>query len=298
MTAACFIANGTALDEGRIAAFAALVRERQPQATVQVSTSRTEFRRLAQAAQMRGPCRVVVAGGDGTVCAAANAFVGTGVELAWIPMGRANHLARSFAFPAEPAAALALALEGQALPLDVVRVDYRDNGFRTMKAHFVNCAEMGFGAELLRLQDKVRRWTSRRLAGSLAPALAGRASRNCDVRLIIDGQDLGLRPATSVVVGNARYLEAGPPVFPEARLDDGVMEVLRVGAVDPATLMVRGRALQRAPDQQASVRRWNARRVEASCEDPVPIAIDGELLGWLPAAFEVVPAAFRLVLPG
>ena len=45
------------------------------------------------------PTRILVAGGDGTIGSAAGALAGTGVELAILPCGTLNHLAKDLALP-------------------------------------------------------------------------------------------------------------------------------------------------------------------------------------------------------
>ena len=65
--------------------------------------------------------RVVLLGGDGSLHAAANSRFKT--ELALIPAGGANNVARSLGIPADFAAAARLAVEGRARPIDAIAVE-------------------------------------------------------------------------------------------------------------------------------------------------------------------------------
>ena len=65
--------------------------------------------------------RVVLLGGDGSLHAAANSRFKT--ELALIPAGGANNIARSLGIPADFAAAARLAVEGRARPIDAIAVE-------------------------------------------------------------------------------------------------------------------------------------------------------------------------------
>ncbi len=66
--------------------------------------------------------RVVLLGGDGSLHAAANARRGPVPELALIPGGRANNVARSLGVPLKIDAAARLAVAGRARPLDAIAV--------------------------------------------------------------------------------------------------------------------------------------------------------------------------------
>src|ERR1043166_170563 len=51
-----------------------------------------------------GPRRILVAGGDGSLCAAAHIVAARGVELAILPAGKLNHLAKHLGVPCDPRA--------------------------------------------------------------------------------------------------------------------------------------------------------------------------------------------------
>ncbi|HET7564548.1 MAG TPA: diacylglycerol kinase family protein [Gemmatimonadaceae bacterium] len=66
-----------------------------------------------------GATRVLVAGGDGTICSAASVLVGTPVELAVIPAGTLNHFARYVGIPDDPRAAAEIAMGDTVRMVDV-----------------------------------------------------------------------------------------------------------------------------------------------------------------------------------
>ena len=77
--------------------------------------------------------RVVLVGGDGTVHAAAN-VVGAQRELALIPTGSANNVARSLGIPLDPRAAAELAAHGRAYPLDLIEARTEDGSYLVVEA--------------------------------------------------------------------------------------------------------------------------------------------------------------------
>ena len=293
----CVIANAASIEPSLARQLEETVGRRIPAGFFYTSHSRTEFRKLAAAALAKGATRIVVAGGDGSMAAAANAFAGTDVEVALLPFGGENDFARTFGLPDSLDAALDVALGPAVLSIDLVLIHCRDHGFRAVKTYFVNAAEAGFGGEIVRLVQKTRRWTGRRLANRVGLSMALRRLKPASVRLSVDGQDLGTSPTTNLIVGNARFLGNGALSVPNAKVNDGVFDVIRLGKVDKSELVRHGRGLEGASGRNPNVQRWRAHRIEATCDRPVPIQADGELVGWLPASFEIVPQALKFVVP-
>src|SRR4029079_6770257 len=73
----------------------------------------------------RGATRIVVAGGDGSIGSAANAIAGTATELAILPCGTLNHLAKDLSLPLELEDAARLARGGCVRSVDAAVVNDR-----------------------------------------------------------------------------------------------------------------------------------------------------------------------------
>lgn len=108
----------------------------------------------------RGARRIAVSGGDGSMGIAAGVLIGTGVELAIIPGGTLNHLAKDLSIPQEPDEAARLALNGRAIPVDVASVNDRI---------FVNTSSVGAYVRFVRHRDRMER----RLGYHIASLIAG-----------------------------------------------------------------------------------------------------------------------------
>jgi diacylglycerol kinase family enzyme len=98
-------------------------------------------RELATGALDRGATVVVAWGGDGTVNEVAGALAFRDADLGVIPSGSGNGLARELGIPADPSAALAVALSGRSRVIDCGELDGR---------LFVNVAGIGFDALVAR----------------------------------------------------------------------------------------------------------------------------------------------------
>lgn len=132
-------ASGESLVGEIVAAFAAA----GAQADVRLIDPREIANAVREAATARA--RLVVGGGDGTIGCVAQALADRpGSELALLPLGTLNHLARDLGIPPTIEEAAALAVHGRAVPVDVAVV----NGQR-----FVNNASVGLYPFMVRRRD-------------------------------------------------------------------------------------------------------------------------------------------------
>jgi YegS/Rv2252/BmrU family lipid kinase len=171
---------------------------------------------LARAAVQAGVDLVLASGGDGTVTSCAAGVAGTGVPLGVLPIGTGNLLARNLGLPLGLEAALTVSLTGADRKLDVGTV----NGHT-----FVAMAGIGFDAELL---DSTGEPLKRRL-GWAAYVLSGLGhmwARPVRATLRADGGPLLRRRASCVIVGNVGSLQGGLRLLPDAKPDDGRLDLL------------------------------------------------------------------------
>jgi len=108
----------------------------------------------------RGARRIVVAGGDGSIGTAAGALAGTDVELAILPGGTLNHLAKDLAIPLDLDEAARLAVAGRSIPVDAGSMNGR---------LFVNTSSVGAYVRFVRDRERLER----RLGYHVASLVAG-----------------------------------------------------------------------------------------------------------------------------
>ena len=100
-----------------------------------------------------------------------------------------------------------------------------------------------------------------------------------DFTVRLDDAEPLRRRARCVVVANAGLLPGGFTLLPEARLDDGLLDV---GILAPSGtwgwVRVAGRVLTRGRRQDRSLERFQARRVQVSADVELPRQVDGEIV--------------------
>jgi YegS/Rv2252/BmrU family lipid kinase len=243
---------------------------------------------LARSAVDEGVDLVIAQGGDGTVMACVTGLAGTDVPLAVLPGGTGNLLATNFDIPSDLQDAVEIALEGDRVRLDVAAMD---------DDRFVVMGGIGFDAAMLRDADP----DLKEHLGAVAYVLSGfrhlrrRATR---YRLRLDDRPPIDRVGQGVLIGNLGRLQGGLPIMPDARPDDGLLDVAVLETrtvLDWLTLAVRV-LLRRRKDPQLEL--FQARRVEVSCDRPQPVERDGDLADARDhLVVEVVPAALSLCVP-
>src|SRR5829696_1876082 len=114
-------ASGIADPERLADDLAARAQELGAAAQARVTASEAELWDALDEAALGGQ-RVALVGGDGSLHAAANAPIRALPELALIPAGRANNIARALGIPTRRQAALATAVAAVPRALDALRV--------------------------------------------------------------------------------------------------------------------------------------------------------------------------------
>ncbi len=242
----------------------------------------------ARAALDAGARLVLACGGDGTITACAGVLAGSGVPLAVLPSGTGNLLARNLGLPRRLQPALAVALSGRDRRLDVGIVNGRP---------FLVMAGVGFDARALAASAPVRRlgWAAYYLG-------AARHLLDAPMRLTVQaGQAAPVRcRATACVVGNVGVLPGGLRLLPQARPDDGVLDLALLTARGPwSWTAVAGQLVLRRPAGPVA---WLAgRRLRISLDTPAPWQRDGEYMGrtgQLDAGLLPGPLLLRVPDPG
>ncbi len=216
-------------------------------------------------------CDVVfVAGGDGTVMAAATAMASTGVPLAILPTGTGNLLARNLDLPLnDEAACLRIGIAGRDRAIDVAGVADRK---------FVVMAGLGFDAAIMRDAPeglkKAVGWPA--YVVSATKHLRGRGMR---VTITLDDGTPLQRRVRTVVVGNVGKLQGNIPLLPDAKPDDGVLDIVVISIRNVLDwVRVGGRVMRRADVPDRRMERFTAKHVVIEASHTQPRQLDGDVI--------------------
>ncbi|MDX1996559.1 MAG: hypothetical protein SF066_02480 [Thermoanaerobaculia bacterium] len=199
-------------------------------------------------------------------------------------------MAAALGMPGELEAAFAAALTGT-----ITRID----AGRLAGEYFAGVAGLGFDSEVARHAQGVRLLRGRAIyVYSVLRALG--SFRPPTLTLRSDGGDYH-GPAMLVAFGNIHRYGGGVAIAPDARPDDGLLDVVIVGAVSKLELLrVFPRAYRGAHVPHASIAILRARHLEVALDRPLAVYGDGEAMaevGPAGATVELIPRALAVVRP-
>jgi diacylglycerol kinase (ATP) len=276
--------------KGRGAAVRAAVEERLRRHGIAVRTvvgnDAAHARDLAQAAVTEGVDAVVAVGGDGMVHLAVQVVAGTATPLGIVPAGTGNDLATCLGLPLDPAAAVDVVTAGSQRRIDAVRVGER----------WFGCVlGAGFDSVVNERANRLR-WPRGAARYDLAIALELPRFKALPFTLTLDGEEWRT-DAMLVALGNATSYGAGIRITPDARLDDGLLDVCvlaPVSKLDFIRTLPKARKGEHVHHPAVTIRR--ARVVTLDSPGVVAYA-DGERMGPLPLTCETVPGAVAVFAP-
>lgn len=106
-----------------------------------------------------GASRIVVCGGDGSVRTAAECLLGSQVELAILPCGTLNHIAKELSIPLDLQDAAHFAADGSSIAVDAATVNGRV---------FLNTSSVGAYVTFVRLRERLERRVGYPIASMVA----------------------------------------------------------------------------------------------------------------------------------
>jgi diacylglycerol kinase family enzyme len=233
--------------------------------------------------------RIAVGGGDGTLAAAASAVARGGAELAILPLGTRNHLARQLNIPLEIEAAAKLAVDGRSERIDLGAAEERV---------FVNNLSVGAYVDLVRAREASP--LPKLLATVPATWRTLRKLRSRRFQLTLDGASRSILTPL-LFVGNNRYeIEEGRP-GERPTLDDGLLSIYAIAPLPRSALLAAAlRTLIGRPrmhrdfvlDETVKELRIEGPRAK------IELALDGERCRFdLPLTIRIRPQALAVVTP-
>jgi diacylglycerol kinase (ATP) len=234
--------------------------------------------------------RVVLFGGDGTLHAVAN-IQGHKPEIALLPRGRANNIARALGVPLDLRAAARLAVQGIAHPLDGIAVHAPDLSMTALEG-----VSVGFHAQARARYHGVN--SADTAAGAAAALSAFAHFEPISVALEIDGE-LEVRRLGQLFVVNFPFFGPRLPVARGADPGDGALEVVELDAGGRSGLALELARLRRGTHLgHHGARIRTASRIRIATGGQSPIVADTTVIARGPVELAVRPRTIRVVGPG
>jgi diacylglycerol kinase (ATP) len=228
---------------------------------------------------------VIAAGGDGTINAIVNELAYTSTTLGIIPLGTVNGLAQSLDIPSELRAACQIISRGKIRTIDLGKT----NGL-----FFTTLAGIGFDAYVIRIVDS----RLKKALGIGAYILTGIINlmkyHFKTIRMKIDDEQVK-RTGYLVIIGNSKYYGAKVIISPQAKMDDGLLDVVVFKSHNFLRIMSYLWRLHKGnlidlPD----VEYFQGKNIYIESHGNHFVHSDGEPLGYTPVNISIAPSALKV----
>ena len=252
------------------------------------SLSADDLTQKCARAAAEGDDLVIVVGGDGTWHYALNGLAETGVTGALISCGRGNDFLRNLGLPKDVPSAVEVALAGKTRDLDLIW---------TGKRYYVGVGGVGFDSEVTEC------------ANTRIPLLAGAMAYSAAVIYklfsfkpkqlkIVHDQGVFEGPVMFAVFGNSKSYGGGMKIAPEAKMDDGLIDVVivkKIGIIDLLLTMPKVFSGRHLPHHGIMTLRTT--RAEITSPDKMDLYGDGDYITPVPVTLEIKPKALKVAAP-
>jgi YegS/Rv2252/BmrU family lipid kinase len=284
----------------RFARIESLLREVLGEIEIEWTRGPRDAVRIAREGVRAGVERIVVVGGDGTTSEVAEGILGADLggycSVGVLPFGTGGDFARSFGPRRTLEESIRALASSESRMVDAGRVSFLGPGAQEQTLHFVNSASAGISGLTVELVNRAPKHLGGRASFFLGTLRALARYAFPPVRVVVDGKSLHEGPLTLATACNGAFFGGGMHVAPDARIDDGLLDVVLIPAYTRARLVTRlpriyaGRHLE---EEGVEHMRGSVVELAPLNDDEIWIELDGEPVGRLPVRIEVVPGALR-----
>jgi len=268
-----------------------ILREESYAIEVRVTWEYGDAVRFVKEASREGIERIVSAGGDGTLNEVVNGLAqlpkDQRPQLAILPLGTANDFATACEIPHYPLEALRLALEGEAVSIDIVRANER---------YFINVATGGIGAQITAETPPELKNFLGGGAYTLSAVMKALSFEHSHGKMISENGELEGAFIASALC-NGRQAGGGQVLSPNAYINDGLLDaviILEFSLVDVAQVVSE---LLDPTIKGEFVKRFQTTWVESIPKNMRFVNLDGEPYEAEKIHFEILPKELEVVLP-
>ena len=239
--------------------------------------------------------RFICVGGDGTINEIANsAPCNPNVEFGVIPSGSGNDFVRNFT-NTKIFSSVEAQLDGEPEAFDLIKCN---------EHYCVNMVNIGFDCAVVKesIRFKKIKFVSPGFSYILGVVAVLFKKFGTKMKVIFDDGEVLEKEFTLTAIGNGRYCGGGFAAYPKALLHDGLLDICAIDKVSRMTFIRLVKSYRDGTylENKNAEKYFKYRQVphfKMEFDAPLPICIDGEIMGAKTIDFSVVKNAFNFVIP-
>jgi len=243
---------------------------------------------------------IIACGGDGTISEVTNGIMKSGgsAELGIIPRGTGGDFRRSLKLPDRIEDAARELRNGMSQKIDIGRASYLNDQGKIENRHFINVASFGMSGHVIEKSKEGSATFGGKVSYLAATLKTTLTFDKPEVWLEVDDKPTQRIRIANVCIANGRYFGGGMKVAPDAKLNDGLFDVVAIGDIGKIEILAKAYRLYNGTHlsmDQVGLTQGSRIKAGAVKDDTiVKVELDGEVVGQLPATFEMIPNSLTL----
>ncbi len=250
---------------------------------------------------------LIAVGGDGTLNEMVNGYLKAGgtakhqTRIGVLPFGTGNDFARGSGINRDIGQLLDLVVQNQPRMIDAGSMEFKRPDGSLNVRYFDNIADLGIGGDVVARVNGVhlrKKILGGKLTFFISILLTFLTYRHKKIKVSWEGFNWE-GSVLSLVVANGRFFGSGVGIAPEAKLDDGLFEVVifaNLSIFDYLRNYSKLRRAEKIQHPEVFYHRTNKVLVEPK-GNHIIVEADGEIEGHAPIVYTCLPGALKFLLP-
>jgi YegS/Rv2252/BmrU family lipid kinase len=256
---------------------------------------------ITRKAILDGASMIIAVGGDGTINEVVNGFFLEGkslnplCELGVINCGTGGGYARTLNNPHSTGQQIEQLFQPGSIALDLGHITCQDYSGTTVNRLFVNECQIGIGSEVASFVGKKSKFFGGAIAFGFAATVLAMIMKPLPLTIGFDNESFQKFRLIGLVVGNGTECAGGMKLTPDAKLNDGLFDVLSINDMKTGQRILNLSNVYSGKhilSPYCSIKRCKKLKIRSDIE--ISLESDGEILGKSPFDIEILPSAIRV----
>lgn len=248
-----------------------------------------------------GKTKIIAVGGDGTIneivngLFADNALFNPDVELAILRQGTGSDFIRSLGIISKPPSFVELLKRDRIKYIDVGKISFVNYVGNPRERYFINACNIGIGADTVYKVNNRSKALGSKLTYFLGVMQTVIGYKNKLLSVTLDNEQVLEDKFCGIMVCNGRYIGGGMMIAPEASIDDGLFDIVVIRDISKPKLLTHLPLIYKGKHVNIKgIELYRGKEVFVSAEEKIYLEADGEVPGFCPVKFSIIPQILKV----